>query len=261
MEKKEKIVFFDIDGTLLDENKQLVPSARDAIFRLRQKGVRVALATGRAPFMFENLLRDLEINTYISFNGQYVVSMGRPIFKNPLDHHKLQILEKSAQRNAHPLVYLDEKEMRASEAGHPFVQKSLNDLRLDYPDIDPAFYRRRHIYQALVFCEEKDHHLYEGQYEAFRFIRWHDYSVDIVPAGGSKAEGIARLLNVLGLSRENVYAFGDGRNDLEMLRFAGVGVAMGNAHEETKEAADYVTKAVDEDGILYGLLETGLLSS
>ena len=84
-------------------------------------------------------------------------------------------------------------------------------------------------------------------------------STDILPNGGSKAEGIKKMLEILGIPREHVYAFGDALNDKEMLEFVGTGIAMGNAVQEIKDIADMVTKSVDQEGIKYGLEMVGLL--
>lgn len=89
--------------------------------------------------------------------------------------------------------------------------------------------------------------------------RWNPLFTDIVPRGGSKQVGMEKLLAHFGIRREECMAFGDGGNDIPMLRYAGIGVAMGNAREEVKAAADYVTSSVDEDGIAMALRHFGLL--
>lgn len=84
-------------------------------------------------------------------------------------------------------------------------------------------------------------------------------SPDVLPAGGSKAEGIAHFIKMIGLNPEEVIALGDNMNDLEMLQFAGHGVAMGNADPRVKKLARYVTLDVGQDGIMHGLRQLGLL--
>ena len=90
------------------------------------------------------------------------------------------------------------------------------------------------IYQSLLFCEIDEEKQYFKNYPKFDFIRWHPYSVDILPKGGSKAEGIKKMIDRLGFELKDVYAFGDGLNDLEMLKAVGTGVAMGNGVPEAK---------------------------
>jgi hydroxymethylpyrimidine pyrophosphatase-like HAD family hydrolase len=90
-------------------------------------------------------------------------------------------------------------------------------------------------------------------------VRWHPLSTDVLPSGGSKARGIREIIDRLGFTSEDVYAFGDGLNDIEMLRFAGNGIAMGNAPGAVKRAVKYVTEDVNNNGISHGLELVGLL--
>ena len=92
-----------------------------------------------------------------------------------------------------------------------------------------------------------------------RMTRWNPYGVDIIAEGGSKAKGMERLLAHFGAAREETIAFGDGENDMEMLGYAGIGVAMGNAEEKVKACADYVTEAADRGGILSALRHFDIL--
>ncbi|MFD3447977.1 Cof-type HAD-IIB family hydrolase [Microbacteriaceae bacterium 4G12] len=255
----DKIVFFDIDGTLLDHEKKVPASTKEAVRCLQENGVHVAIATGRAPFMFADLREELNIHNYVSFNGQYVVFEDEVIYKNPLPTNTLDMFTTFANEQQYPLVYLDHKEMKATVESHNYVKESLGSLYFDHPLPQPDFYQTRDVYQALVFCETGEEEKFRLQYPQFHFIRWHDYSVDILPNGGSKAKGIERFIEKLGFNHEQVYAFGDGLNDLEMIEAVGTGIAMGNAENQLKEVANYVTKDVGEDGILHGLKWAKLL--
>ncbi|WLD94995.1 Cof-type HAD-IIB family hydrolase [Alkalihalobacillus sp. AL-G] len=256
-----KIVFFDIDGTLLDQNKRLPIGARKAIQELKERKIPIVIATGRAPFMFKPLLMDLGIDSFISFNGQFVSCQNERIYENPIDLEVLERLVSQSKDGDHPMVFLNEDEGRTTHDRHPHVTKSMDDLKLSYPLHDPEFYKRRPIYQALLYCEKGEKELaYRSTYNDFDFIRWHRYSMDVLPKYGSKAIGIQKMIDHLGYLKEDVVAFGDGLNDLEMLEFAGTGVAMGNGKEEAKRSADFVTKAVDDDGIRYGLKKLDLIT-
>jgi Cof subfamily protein (haloacid dehalogenase superfamily) len=255
----KKIVFFDIDGTLLDHDKNLPSSTKQAINQLKENGVFVAIATGRAPFMFTSLIKELDIDSFVSFNGQFVVFEKEVIYKNPLNQFYLEDLSKTANNNGHPLVYMNEKTMKATIKQHPFVEKSISSLMMPPPTDDATFYVNREIYQSLLFCEEEQEQFYFEKYPQFDFIRWHRYSIDVLPKGGSKAEGIKKMIARLGFELKDVYAFGDGLNDLEMLKAVGTGVAMGNGVPEAKEVADYITTDVSEDGIWNGLKKLNLI--
>ncbi|HHT7139176.1 Cof-type HAD-IIB family hydrolase [Bacillus cereus] len=255
----DKIVFFDIDGTLLDHDKKIPQSTRDAVKQLQEKGVHVAIATGRAPFMFEDIRKELNIHNYVSFNGQYVVFEDEVVFNNPLHPAALHKFTQFAKQEGYPLVYLDHQDMRASVEYHDYVKEGFGSLNFEHPAYEPNFYEKRNIYQTLLFCEVNEEEKFINQYPDFHFIRWHAYSMDIIPTGGSKAKGIEKFIEKLGFNREQVYAFGDGLNDLEMIEAVGTGIVMGNGHEDLKKLANHVTKDVSEDGIYHGLKWAGLL--
>lgn len=255
----KSIVFFDIDGTLLDLNKQIPASTKQAIEKLKQNNVYVVIATGRAPFMFEAIREELGITSFVSFNGQYVVFEGETIYNNPMKQKELKDLYQHSSANSYPMVFMNEKKMRASVGNHPHITESLGSLQFAYPEVDPSFFEDHTIYQALLFCKPEQEQQFRSNHNVFDYVRWHDYSCDVLPGGGSKAIGVQKLLDAAGLSQANSYAFGDGLNDLEMLEEIGTGVAMGNAVPELKQVADYTTDHVDHDGILTGLKYCGLL--
>jgi Cof subfamily protein (haloacid dehalogenase superfamily) len=255
----KKIVFFDIDGTLLDHDKNLPLSTKRALEELKNNGVFVAIATGRAPFMFESLRSELGIDSFVSFNGQYVVFENQVIYQNPLDTDEIEKFLKETKKNDHPLVFLTEKTMKATVEHHSYIEESLGTLKFPHPESDPHFYENRNIYQSLLFCEEEKEQYYRKEYPSFSFVRWHPYSVDVLPFGGSKAEGIKKMIERLNFELEDVYAFGDGLNDIEMLKAVGTGVAMGNGAPEAKENANLITSDVDNNGIWNGLKELKLI--
>ncbi|WP_379127426.1 Cof-type HAD-IIB family hydrolase [Paenibacillus sp. sgz500958] len=257
---KRSVIFFDIDGTLLNHDKKLPDSAKQAVFKLKELGHEVAIATGRAPFMFEEIRQELDIHSYVSYNGQYVVLNGKVLHTNPLNIASLEKLTETALKHEHPIVYMDHEDMRANTPEHNYIRESISTLKISrYPGYDPLYYKGRELYQSLLFCAEGEEYRYEQEYRDFDFIRWHPFSVDIIPHGGSKAKGIQKIVEALGFAPEQQYAFGDGLNDMEMLSTVQNSVAMGNAEEKIKKAARYVTKSVEEDGILYGLQMVGLL--
>jgi Cof subfamily protein (haloacid dehalogenase superfamily) len=257
---EKSIIFFDIDGTLLNHEKQLPTSTKNAIRALQGQGHEVAIATGRAPFMYEEIRKELEIDTYISYNGQYVVANGEVLYKNPLNFSAIEKLTEVALENEHPVVFMDHEDMRANVPSHHYIDDSIATLKIGrVPTHDPHYYKGRELFQSLLFCLKGEEKPYEERFEDFDFVRWHPYSVDIIPKGGSKANGIEKVVEKLRFNKENVYAFGDGLNDIEMLTSVENSVAMGNGHMEAKEAAKYVTKSVEDDGILHGLQMVGLL--
>ncbi|WP_068776212.1 Cof-type HAD-IIB family hydrolase [Paenibacillus sp. FJAT-26967] len=255
---ERSIVFFDIDGTLLDEDKQIPDSTRKAVRMLQERGVFTAIATGRNPVMFENILEELNIDSFVSINGQYVVFEGRELYTHPMDTDKLAELVQRADEQGHSLAYCGHPDIRVSSL-NPHVMESYEGLKLPCPDAEPDFYKHSPVFQGHLFCDAESEKEYAKLFPHYRFVRWHEHAVDVLPEGSSKAIGILEMLKAVGIPNENCYAFGDGLNDIEMLASVGTGIAMGNAVPETKAAADYVTSSCSEDGILRGLIAVGLL--
>lgn len=252
----KEIVFFDIDGTLLNDEKEMCQTTFAAIKQLQKNGTYVALATGRPPFMFKQLRKKLNIDTFISYTGSYIECENEVIFTNTMDEHKVKKLHQDAIASNDPIMLMGTENMQVTVANHPDVQEIMNRLQFDYPQIDVAV-PIEPIYQILLFKDIDE--LYKQSFPQFRFLQWSPIASDVLPATSSKSIGIKRVIDKLGIDIENTYAFGDGLNDLDMITSVGTGIAMGNAVEEVKNAADYVTDTVDEFGVRNGLLEVGLI--
>lgn len=258
--KDKSIIFFDIDGTLLNEKKELPISTKDAINQLKEKGHIVAIATGRAPFLYVELRQELNIDTFVSYNGQYVYLNNKLIYTNPLNIPSLVKLAETTISRDHAILFMDENDMKANVPEHRYIRESIRSLQIkQYPTHNPYYYNDRELYQSILFCTEGEEDYYKKHFTDFDFIRWHPLALDILPKGGSKAKGINKIIEKLEISKENFYAFGDGLNDIEMLQLIENSVAMGNAEDIVKDVAQYVTTSVEDDGILNGLKMVGLL--
>ncbi|GGF88019.1 phosphatase [Paenibacillus albidus] len=254
-----KIVFFDIDGTLVNDEKQVPQDTIDAIAELKASGIEPVIATGRAPYFFKPLAELLHIDSFVSLNGAYVVYKGEPLYKRTLPLSSLEKLVEAAGRNNHSLVFEGNEQFFANSEAHPFIMESVNSLRVEQPGFDPEFWRNSDIYQVFLHCEAADEHLYDQVFDDLRLVRWHPKAMDVTVMGGSKAVGIESMLARLNISPSEAVAFGDGLNDMEMLEHVGLGIAMGNSHPELLPYADYVTASVDEGGIRQGLRHAGLI--
>lgn len=255
-----KIVFLDIDGTLVNREKVVSDTTKQAIKKLKQNGLQVVLATGRPPYHFGYIAEELDISSFVAFNGAYVCHDGELVHATPLDRDALGKLVKLAKENGHPLIFSNHEKAVSNELDHPEVLESYHSLKLDYrPECQPDFWRETDLYQAMLYCKAHEERAYQQAIPEFSFVRWHPLSMDVMPARGSKATGIQAMLDHLGLSPNEAVAFGDGLNDREMLTYVGMGVAMGNAHEEIKPYAKMVTKTNDEDGVVYALNGLGLI--
>lgn len=254
-----KLLLLDIDGTLLNSKKELPASAFEALQKARANGHQLAIATGRAPFMITELLERLKINTFITFNGQYIVHEDAVVHTEALDPELLEKVMLFAEERDHPMVFMNGKKMVSSIDYHPDIDESLTSLKFPHPETERDFHLDNEIYQSLVFCTKEEEQQYHENFKEFDFVRWHRVSCDILPRGGSKATGIEKLIAKTGHSIEDTIAFGDGLNDLQMMQVAGFSVALDNGHPETKKAASYVTSHVDEDGLAKAFAHLGLI--
>lgn len=254
-----KIVFFDIDGTLVNEEKQIPRDTIESIRKLKEQQVEVVIATGRAPYYFEHIAKKCGIDSFVSFNGSYVVYKGTPIYERHIPKASIEAFHQLAAQQNHPLVLQGSHDSFSTHEQHPYVIETFQHLKVAMPLYRADFFKEAAIFQALLYCLAPEEACYNEALSDLAFVRWHKYSLDVFPKGGSKAQGIEALLHHLGLSPAKAVAFGDGLNDKEMLSFVGMGIAMGNAHEELKPFSNYVTKHVDEGGIAHGLQYAGLL--
>ena len=257
---KRKLFAFDIDGTLLDTDKQALDSTREALHLLRKQGHLVTIATGRSRFMAQKVILDLEFPNYILCNGAAAFLDHEQYYQNLLDEEELVRITQELEKKEMGLAYVGLDDVKKTN-GHRSQQvvEAMRSIDFGDLDLDAQFNQSADIYQALAFYDNTAEGTFEQAFPKFRFVRWHPESVDILPQNGSKAATIQSLAERVGIAREDVIAFGDGDNDREMLREAGIGVAMGNAAAHVKQEAKMVTDTNDRDGIWKALKELSIL--
>ncbi|WP_439286968.1 Cof-type HAD-IIB family hydrolase [Lonepinella sp. BR2357] len=259
-----KIVFFDIDETLIVKDKDYLPeSVLPTIQQLQQKGIIPAIATGRSPCSFppkiKALVQQTGLNTFVTMNGQYVVHQGQVVDKLPIPTQKIAEVVAFFEQQQIDYAFVSNEHLAVSRITDQ-VRSAVDPLKTAY-HIDKDYYQHHEVFQILPFYDESQDELVasSGILNGLKTVRWHEQSVDLFDVQGSKARGILHLLGHLGLQKENAMAFGDGLNDLEMLSTVGVGVAMGNACDELKAVADFVTDHIEQDGIAHFLQNAGLI--
>ncbi|WP_206832045.1 Cof-type HAD-IIB family hydrolase [Alicyclobacillus fructus] len=256
-----RFAFFDIDGTLIDERRELSPRVEEAIAALRQREIETAIATGRAPDQLRPIAERLGFESYVCCNGSLAVYRGEKVLTTAVPRDVIASFIERAEFYGYPVVVAGADACYANQPHRPEIREAYRFLGLSTePVYDPAAWTREDVYQLYLFCkpgEEKP--FVEGYRDSLRFIRPHRFYLDVFPAGVSKAKGVEAMLNRAGCSREEALAFGDSENDVEMLAYVGIGVAMGNASEAAKRAARQVTAPVDEGGIFAALVDLGLI--
>ena len=258
--KKIKIIFFDIDDTLRNSKTGFIPSTIPTAFKqLRDKGILTGIATGRGIFGVVPEIKALKPDFFVTLNGAYIEDKkGNVIYSNKIAKDKVEEYITWTKEVGIDYGLVGSHAAKLSRRTE-MISQAIDPI---YPDleVDPDFYQKEDIYQLWTFEEQGDDLvLPESLASTLRMVRWHEHSSDVVPISGSKASGVAKVVDQLDLKPENVMVFGDGLNDLELFDYAGISVAMGVSHEKIKEKADYITKTLEEDGIFDALEGFGMV--
>lgn len=256
---ENKILFFDIDGTILDNEKNIPAGVVEAIQEAKENGHEVVIATGRSSFTSKFVFEQLQIDSFICYNGQIVQYKGELIHNGIIDKVELQRLTDFATERDQPLVYLGTDEMISNLPDHQDIFESISSLKVEFPRGEENYFVENDVHQALIFCDLVVQAEYEKAFPNLKFVRWHRVSCDVLPSGVSKARGIELFLKHINRTPKDAIAFGDGLNDLEMLEYVGTGVAMGNAVEELKQRATLVTDHVSENGLVNAMKKLHLV--
>lgn len=257
-----KAIFFDIDGTLLSHQSQSVPaSTKKALKILKEKGIYTFIATGRHISEIKDLpLDDLEFDGYITLNGQYCYNKEGVIYDLPIHHQDIQQILNYIQMHPFPCMFVEDDKMYINYHNQAVetVQKAISTPLPELGDLRRGL--SHPIYQVIPYditIEDEANIL--QQMPHCQATRWHDLAIDIIPRLGGKQNGILEILKKYHISIEETMAFGDGHNDIDMLEFVHIGIAMKNASDEVKEAADEVTDDIDHDGIYKALKKHHLI--
>ena len=256
-----KVVILDIDGTIVPHGKYVSPVTKDAIQRLKDRNMEVVIATGRAPYFSTSVIEETGVNSMVFFNGSYVFYDGKEIFQNAIDKSILKRVHQLSGDFQHPLTFLSNSSFKATDLTHPFVVEAYSRDPWK-PELAPTrYWMDQDIYQMFLHCNLEEEVHYKTKIPDLDFRRWSSgaRTCDVNLTNSNKAVGITKLLERLGIAPDEAVAFGDGLNDIEMLSLVGMGVAMGAASEELKQAANMVTLSAEEDGVAYGLEKLGLI--
>ncbi|HFH8620470.1 TPA: HAD-IIB family hydrolase [Streptococcus agalactiae] len=276
-----KAVFFDIDGTLLNDRKNVQKSTIKAIRNLKDQGILVGLATGRGPSFVQPFLENLGLDFAVTYNGQYIYSRSEIIYTNQLSKTTVYRLIRyaGARRReislgtASGLLGSGIISLGTSRLGQivsslvprkwaKAIERSFKHFirRIKPQNIDSLMIiLREPIYQVVLVATEGESERIQKQFPRVKLTRSSPYSMDVISEEQSKVKGIERVGQRYGFDLSEVIAFGDSDNDIEMLSQVGIGVAMGNASQQVKENARYTTADNNDDGISKALAHYGLI--
>lgn len=258
-----KIAFFDMDGTLYNHNIDGVSSASiRALKKLKENGIIICVATGRpmeSLMIIKDLLDEVEFDYLITSNGQAIYENNKLVYKNYLHPDDVKAIIKKANELNFSLALINEKRSIITKL-NDIVIESCQTINHDLPEVSPVSEDFNEPVDHLICYETQDKIKYFAPLLKHTVItHWTTNVFDFVPNNGVKAHGIMKVLEHLAIDSEQAVAFGDGQNDIDMLKYVGFGIAMGNASLEVQEAADYVCETIEYEGVAKTLKKLKLI--
>ena len=259
---RDAVLALDLDGTLTDSKKRISERTKESIDKFIAAGGTVALASGRPTFGVMPVAKILELDKkggyILSYNGGCFLDCknNKQLFMKELTHEYLPILEKQAKEFGINLMTYNGDKAYALDIDEQYYMIEININHFIRVKADPLTPKITFpIIKCLMTADgdylakvEKEMKKYwEGK---LNIVRSEPYFLEVTEVGIDKASTITNMVKKLGKSVDNLICCGDGFNDMSMIRAAGIGVAMANAQEKVRAAADYITKSNDEDGIV-----------
>jgi len=255
-----KAIFADFDGTIFSHKTKKIPeSAIEAFKEVHKNGIKIFLATGRSRPELEWFdMSNISFDGYVLGNGQLLCDKDLKIIKKyPLTGKIKDIILDKFINNKLPIAITDENNFFIN-----YVDDKVRYVQAQVSSKIPPIkeYENEDILMAsayLINDSIKDEMLSLCNLACITY--WQDGAIDIVAYGSSKVNGIAEMLKIENLSKDEIIAIGDGFNDVEMIKYAGIGIAMGNSEDDTKKIADYITDDIDNDGFYNALKHFNLI--
>lgn len=258
---KRKIIFLDLDGTLTNDEKQITPKTREALIHIQKQGHIVALASGRPTAGMIPVAETVELEKYggyiMAFNGGKIINCRTKeiVFEKVINKKYISPLLKYAKENDIGMISYDSRQVVVGTRIDKYIELESIINKIPLLQTDMERYIDYHPNKCLMTAEpelaEKHEKILSERFQnELSISRSADYFIEIMPKGIDKAAAIDVLIRQLAIDRKDTVACGDGYNDISMVEYAGIGVAMSNAAEVVKEKADYITASNNEDGIV-----------
>ena len=247
------IVCIDFDGTLMHSESGTIPeSSVEAIRLLKANGHVPVIATGRNLYLLENHPRELGIEHVIGSNGAFIYSNGELIYGKPMTESGIKPLVEALQaENIDYTFSTHDRYVTHQMVGSDILGFSKH-FNMRPPEIDPNFNDYNQIFQINIFSQDDLSEVVKKA-SPFHFLRASFNGYDVIEGALYKEAGIAELKKLWSIKDDQIMAIGDGMNDVGMIEYAHIGIAMGNAQEPAKAVANYVTDRVENEGLYKAL--------
>ena len=259
---KYKMLVLDVDGTLLNDEKEISKRTLTTLLKVQQMGVRIMLASGRPTYGLLPLAKKLELGTYngyiLSYNGGQVInaSNGEVVFERRINPEHITYLEKKAEKNGFSILTYNGDTVVTNNPNDPHVQAeaALNGMKVEHQEFFSAAIDYPPCKCMLVSDDEEalvglENHWKRRLNGVLDVFRSEPYFLEVVGSRVDKANTLGVIMEMEGIKTDEIVVFGDGVADVTMLQLADLGIAMGNAPDSVKRCADYVTLSNNEDGV------------
>lgn len=257
-----KAVFFDVDSTIYThKNHDFPDSTKYTLVKLQENGYKVGIATSRCRYETKNLptfFRSFPFDAEIYDGGALVMEKQDIVQKRPLRREQVHDLIAYAQKENIPVRYSTfDNDCLVSDCDWK-VKDEFFKLYLNMPIIKP--YEEEEVFNLLAYPlhKEQEEHIHKLLHDAF-IVTHSSATLEITAEGIDKSNGVQAMAQRWGITKDNIVCFGDGANDVGMLKAAGLGIAMGNANPKAKAAADRICAHIDEDGVYHMCKELNLI--
>ncbi|HIT65428.1 MAG TPA: HAD family phosphatase [Candidatus Ventrimonas merdavium] len=259
-----RMIVLDLDGTLTNRDKVITPATKAALMEAQERGVKVVLASGRPTCGVVPLARELELEKYgsyiLSFNGGMITDCrtGEAVYekKLPVSANR-QIIALAREERVSSVLTYEKDKILTTNKDCPYAQLESRINHMELCQTEDLEERVDFAVPKFLMTDDGDYlAMVEARVKAalgrdFSVYRSDPFFLEVLPKGIDKAQSLAQLLKTLGMEREEMIACGDGYNDISMIRFAGLGVAMENAVLPARKEADFITRSNNDDGVAY----------